>query len=73
LIRFILKNFNKSKIRTYSIATIIILGIIIIRFTADPGIEAIEAVDPARTGFLGGFGLTDYIFMDSRSYICWWT
>ena len=57
VIRFILKNFIKSKIRTYSIATIIILGIIIIRFTADPGIEAIEAVDPARTGFLGGFGL----------------
>ena len=57
VIRFILKNFTKSKIRTYSIATIIILGIIIIRFTADPGIEAIEAVDPARTGFLGGFGL----------------
>jgi branched-chain amino acid transport system permease protein len=57
VIRFILKNFTKSKIRTYSIATIIILGILIIRFTADPGIEAIEAVDPARTGFLGGFGL----------------
>jgi len=57
VIRFILKNFTKSKIRTYSIATIIILGIVIIRFTADPGIEAIEAVDPARTGFLGGFGL----------------
>jgi len=57
VIRFILKNFAKSKIRTYSIATIIILGIIIIRFTADPGIEAIEDVDPARTGFLGGFGL----------------
>ena len=57
VIRFILKNFTKSKIRTYSIATIIILGIIMIRFTADPGIEAIEAVDPARTGFLGGFGL----------------
>ena len=57
VIRFILKNFTKSKIRTYSIATIIILGIIIIRFTADPGIEAIEAIDPARTGFLGGFGL----------------
>ena len=57
VIRFILKNFAKSKIRTYSIATIIIFGIIIIRFTADPGIEAIEAVDPARTGFLGGFGL----------------
>ncbi len=57
LIRFILKRFKKSKIRTYSIAAIIISGIILIRFSAEPGIEAIEAVDPAKTGFLGGFGL----------------
>ena len=56
-IRFILKKYEKSKIRTYSIAAIIILGIIIIRITAEPGIEAIEAVDPAKTGFLGGLGL----------------
>ena len=56
-IRFILKNFEKSKIRTYGIAAIIILGIIIIRITAEPGIEAIESVNPSRTGFLGGFGL----------------
>ena len=56
-IRFILKNFAKSKYRTYGIATIIIAGIIIIRVTAEPGIEAIEAVNPASTGFLGGFGL----------------
>ena len=32
-------------------------GIIIIRVTAEPGIEKIEAVNPATTGFLGGFGL----------------
>ena len=57
IIRFILKNFAKSKIRTYGIAAIIIAGIIIIRVTAEPGIEAIEAVNPAKTGFLGGFGL----------------
>ncbi len=57
VIRFILKKFKKSKIRTYSIATIIISGILLIRFSAEPGIEAIEAVDPAKTGFLGGFGL----------------
>jgi branched-chain amino acid transport system permease protein len=57
VVRFILKNYAKSKIRTYSVAAIIILGIIIIRVTAEPGIEAIEAVDPATTGFLGGFGL----------------
>ncbi len=57
VIRFILKRFEKSKIRTYSIAAIIIAGILLIRFSAEPGIEAIEAVDPAKTGFLGGFGL----------------
>ena len=57
VIRFVLKRFEKSKIRTYSIAAIIISGIILIRFSAEPGIEAIEAVDPAKTGFLGGFGL----------------
>ena len=57
IIRFILKNFEKSKIRTYAIAFIIVAGIIIIRITAEPGIEAIEAVNPAKTGFLGGLGL----------------
>ena len=56
-IHFILKNFVKSKLRTYGIAAIIIAGIIIIRVTAEPGIEAIEAVNPAKTGFLGGLGL----------------
>ena len=57
IIRFIIKNFQKSKLRTYGIASIIIAGVIIIRITAEPGIEAIEAVNPAKTGFLGGFGL----------------
>ena len=57
IIRFILKNFQKSKVRTYSIAALIVSGIILIRFTAEPGIEAIEDINPAKTGFLGGFGL----------------
>jgi branched-chain amino acid transport system permease protein len=57
VIRFILKNFEKSKFRTYGIAAIIVAGIVIIRITAEPGIEAIEGVNPAKTGFLGGFGL----------------
>jgi len=56
-IRFILKKFVKSKLRTYGIAAIIVVGIIIIRLTAESGIEAIEEVNPAKTGFLGGFGL----------------
>ena len=57
VIRFILTNFEKSKLRTYSIAALFIAAIIIIRVTAEPGIEKIEAVNPATTGFLGGFGL----------------
>ncbi len=57
VIRFILKNFEKSKFRTYGIAAIIISGVIILRVTAEPGIEAIESVNPAKTGFLGGLGL----------------
>jgi len=57
IIRFILKNFEKTKIRTYGIAAIIIAGIVIIRITSESGIEAIEAVNPATTGFLGGLGL----------------
>mgnify|MGYP007000089364 len=53
-INFVLKRYEKSKIRTYSIAAIIVAGIVIIRITAEPGIEAIEAIDTAKTGFLGG-------------------
>ena len=56
-VRFVLKKYQKSKIRNYIIATIIILGIIIIRIISEPGIEAIEQVNPAKTGFLGGLGL----------------
>ena len=55
--RFILKRFEKSLIRNYSIAFLIIAGVILIRVTATPGIEAIESVDPAVSGFLGGMGL----------------
>ena len=57
LVRFILKTFEKTKIRTYVIVFIIVTGIIIIRITAEPSIEAIEGINPAKTGFLGGLGL----------------
>jgi branched-chain amino acid transport system permease protein len=56
-VRYVLKKYDKSKTRTYVIASIIIVGIIVIRFVSEPGIEAIEEVDPAKTGFLGGLGL----------------
>ena len=55
--RYILKNIQKSKKRNYLIAGIIIVGLILIKIIAGPAIEQIEAVDPAKTGFLGGLGL----------------
>ena len=57
VVKFILNRFEKSKLRNYSVASVILGGIILLRVTAAPGIEAIESVDPARTGFLGGMGL----------------
>ena len=57
VIRFALKNYESTKLRNYGLAALIITGVIIIRITAEPGIEKIESVDPAITGFLGGFGL----------------
>ena len=38
-------------------AAIVISGFILMRSLADPSVTAIEAVDPARTGYLGGLGL----------------
>jgi len=38
-------------------AAIVVTGYILMRSLADPSIAAIEAVDPARTGYLGGLGL----------------
>ena len=52
VVKFILKRFDKSKLRNYSVASVILGGIILLRVTAAPGIEAIESVDPAKTGYL---------------------
>ncbi len=56
-IRYVLKNIQKSNRRNYFIGGIIIVGLILIKAIAEPGIENIEAVDPAKTGFLGGLGM----------------
>ena len=56
-IRYILKKFVKSKKRTYGIISLIVIGLVLLRLVSEPGIESIEAVDPAKTGFLGGLGI----------------
>ena len=43
--------------RGWVTAAIVALGIFTMRWVIDPAVEAIEAVEPARTGFLGGLGL----------------
>ena len=56
-IRYSLKKIQKSKKRNYLIAAIIIIGLILLRLISGPAIESIEAVEPAKTGFLGGLGM----------------
>ena len=56
-VRYVLKNFQKSKKKNIYIASIIIVGLIILRIVSGPAIHSIEAVEPAKTGFLGGLGL----------------
>jgi len=56
-IRYVLKKIKKSKQRNYLVAAIIIVGLILLRMISGPAIENIEAVNPAKTGFLGGLGM----------------
>jgi branched-chain amino acid transport system permease protein len=56
-IKYILKKIQKSKKRTYLIVGIIFLGLILIKLISGPAIEHIEAVEPAKFGFLGGLGM----------------
>ena len=57
LIRLALKKIIKSKKRNYTIAAIIVFGLILLKLISTPAIESIEAIDPAKTGFLGGLGM----------------
>ena len=55
----VLANTRLPKGRARTIATLVILigGFFLYRAVFDPGVEAVEAVNPAGTGFLGGLGL----------------
>ena len=56
-VRYVLKNFKNSKRKNIYVASIIVVGLIILRIISGPAIDSIEAVEPAKTGFLGGLGL----------------
>ena len=56
-VKIFAKKLKSLKNKTLIITAIIVFGVLLIRLIADPAIEAIESVDPAKTGFLGGLGL----------------
>jgi branched-chain amino acid transport system permease protein len=47
----------KGRRRTWVTLAIIVSGFFIFRFVFDAGVDAIESVNPASTGYLGGLGL----------------
>jgi branched-chain amino acid transport system permease protein len=56
-VRYVIRRVKKSKKRNIIIGSIIFFGLVILRIISEPAIDSIEAVDPAKTGFLGGLGL----------------
>jgi branched-chain amino acid transport system permease protein len=47
----------KGKTRSLAILVVLVGGFFLFRGLFDPAVKAIEAVNPAGTGYLGGFGL----------------
>ncbi|MAF06650.1 MAG: branched-chain amino acid ABC transporter permease [Acidiferrobacteraceae bacterium] len=48
---------GSRRLRGWAAAGVALAGIAVMRLVIDPAVEAIEAVEPAKTGFLGGLGL----------------
>ncbi|NVK31008.1 MAG: branched-chain amino acid ABC transporter permease, partial [Gammaproteobacteria bacterium] len=48
---------HNKRSRYWVMSLVIAIGYFVMRYVVDPGTDAIEAVNPATTGYLGGFGL----------------
>ena len=57
LATYVWKLLKNSRYKSLAISMILILGFFIYRFIFDPAVEAIEKINPATEGYLGGFGL----------------
>lgn len=51
------KRMAAGRLRALVLLAWLVIGFFIYRAAFDPGVAAIEAIDPAATGFLGGLGL----------------
>ena len=57
LATYVWKLLKNSRYKSLAISMILILGFFIYRFIFDPAVEAIEKINPATQGYLGGLGL----------------
>ncbi len=51
------RRLRPGRIRSLSLLALLVVGFIVYRWLFDPAVQAIEAVNPAGTGYLGGLGL----------------
>jgi branched-chain amino acid transport system permease protein len=51
------RRLKPGALRTLALMVLLIAGFFVFRAVFDPAVEAIEAVNPAGTGYLGGLGL----------------
>ncbi|WP_245866515.1 branched-chain amino acid ABC transporter permease [Oceaniglobus roseus] len=51
------KRMAKGAARGWSMVALLVVGFFLFRFVFDAGVAAVEAVNPASTGYLGGLGL----------------
>ena len=57
LATYVWKLLKNSRYKSLAISIILISGFFIYRFIFDPAVEAIEKINPATKGYLGGLGL----------------
>jgi len=57
LIYLLRKSFAAGTLRSLITTVIVIAALVLLRKFYTPGVQAIEAVNPAKTGYLGGLGL----------------
>ncbi len=54
---FVWRKLPSGALRALLVFVVVLVGLVLFRRVLDPGVAAIEAVNPASTGYLGGFGL----------------
>jgi branched-chain amino acid transport system permease protein len=54
---FTYKSMAPGRARNIAMVALLVIGFFAFRFVLDAGVDAVEAVNPAGTGYLGGLGL----------------